>query len=187
MRCTSLLVAFVLLTTLVNGVVQYQKKDVGSKDYDITMATQFYNSPEPTSVSALPTSSYPASNSYNLSTSPSTGYRTYTYIYTYPSPLQYISKITITNCGANDTTLTSYNPAPTSYNSSDAVPTMLTSTGPGNPFHVSPVTTATSSGVVCTTLRSNSYYFKGYLSVSCMDRTDDCCKDFGMNCPGEMV
>jgi hypothetical protein len=183
----SLLTSFALLLAVVNGAPQ-DPENVGSKGYGFTMTTQFDKTAKPTLMSAPLTSSYPASNPYNLSISPETSRSTeYTYIYTYPSPLEYISKISITKCDTNTTTFTSYNHSPTPYNSSDAVLTTSTSTGPGNPFHVSPIATATSSGVVCTTSYSNSYYFKGFLSVSCMDRTEDCCKDFGMNCPGEMV
>src|SRR5436190_7652385 len=101
MRCAGFLTSFVLLITLVNGVAQYRKNDVGRNDYGVTTSTQFYSTPQPTSISAVPTFSYPASNPYNSSmspvSSPSIDYKSYTYIYTYPSPLQYISKITITN------------------------------------------------------------------------------------------
>ena len=170
---------------------QDQKYDVGSNSYDITTSSQSYYASKPTLTSAPPTPSSPASNPYNSSippvTSPSTSSTSYTYIYTYPSPLEYISKVTLINCVTNATTFTSYSPSPTAYDSSNIGSTTSTATGPGNPFHVIPVATATSSGVACTTSYTHSYFFKGYFSVSCVDRTDSCCKEFGMNCPGEMV
>ena len=188
MLCACLLTSFAWL--FANGAAWHLKYNIGSTGYGVTTSTQFHRTSEPTFTSALPTPSYPASNP-NTSicpiTSSSTDGQNYTYIYTYPSPLEYTSKITITNCGTNATTSTSYYPSPTSYNSSNTVSITSTSTGPGNPFHVNPIATVTSSGVVCTTSYSYSHYFKGYFSVSCVDRTDSCCKEFGMNCPGEMV
>ena len=94
MRCVVILTSFALLIAFANGVAQ-DPKNIGDNDYyAITMP---YNPSEPTLISttsAIPTSSYsdPYNSSVSMVTSPViTGYQNHTYIYTYPSPLEYTS------------------------------------------------------------------------------------------------
>jgi hypothetical protein len=124
----------------------------------------------------------PLSSSYST-TEPTPTYQNHTYVFTYPEPLSYTSKITITNCGPTAASIYSTSTSYTTY----TLPTGI-DYGPSNPFEPPhPLATMCSSGVACVTAQSYSIYYKGNLYVSCKDRTESCCKTFGMNYPGSMV
>lgn len=159
-----------LLSAFTDGILHQQRPDVAVHNIRDSIVDSNYG----TYTSASPSSSY----SSTTETEPPS-YQNHTYIFTYPEPLSYTSKITITQCGATTSTSTSY----TTYTSPTGI-----DYGPSNPLPPpSPLATVYSSGVPCTTAQGYSIYFKGNLYASCKDRSESCCKNFGMNYPGGMV
>ncbi len=164
-----------LLSTFADGFLHHRRPEVATHS-DIREALKV-DSNYGTYTYASPSSSYPST------TDAPSAYQNHTYIYTYPEPLSYTSKITITQCGATNSSVSSTPTEYTTYSTTTGI-----DYGPSNPFPPpSPLATSCSSGVTCTTAQSYSIYLKGNLYASCKNRNETCCKDFGMNYPGNMV
>src|SRR5438552_1549014 len=133
------IVSIALLSAFVDGIARHPNREVAihrdigdSLNVDGNYGTYTYAAP---------------SSLYSGTTEAFSSYQNQTYIYTYPQPLSYTSKITITQCGTTTasiySTTTGYGP----YSSSSGASATAIYTGPSNQFQPPyPLATQCSSG-----------------------------------------